>query len=109
MQRASTSAQSGPQATPDSFAELQSSVRRLEQSLRQVIRGKTEAVRQTLVALLSEGHLLIEDVPGVGKNHTGPCLGAQPELQVSAGAVHQRSVAERRHRHLRLQPASGKF
>ena len=67
MQRASTSAQSGPQAAPDSFAELQSCVRRLEQGLLQVIHGKAEEVRLALVALLSEGHLLIEDVPGVGK------------------------------------------
>ncbi len=67
MQRVSTSAQSGPQPAPDSFAELQSCVRRLEQNLLQVIRGKAKEVRLVLVALLSEGHLLIEDVPGVGK------------------------------------------
>ncbi|MCH7978560.1 MAG: MoxR family ATPase [Acidobacteria bacterium] len=67
MQRVSTSAQSGPQPAPDSFAELQSCLRRLEQNLLQVIRGKAEEVRLVLVALLSEGHLLIEDVPGVGK------------------------------------------
>jgi MoxR-like ATPase len=32
-----------------------------------VIEGKPEAIRLALVALLGEGHLLIEDVPGVGK------------------------------------------
>ena len=32
-----------------------------------VISGKPEAIRLSLVALLAEGHLLIEDVPGVGK------------------------------------------
>ena len=32
-----------------------------------VIRGKSEAVEMALVALLAGGHLLIEDVPGVGK------------------------------------------
>ena len=36
-------------------------------SVESVIRGKAEAVQLTLVALFSEGHLLIEDVPGVGK------------------------------------------
>ena len=35
--------------------------------MEQVIRGKTQAVELTLVTLLSRGHLLIEDVPGVGK------------------------------------------
>src|SRR5262249_16787861 len=32
-----------------------------------VIRGKDEAIRLALIALLAKGHLLIEDVPGVGK------------------------------------------
>ncbi len=32
-----------------------------------VIRGKTDVVRLALVSLFSEGHLLLEDVPGVGK------------------------------------------
>jgi MoxR-like ATPase len=39
----------------------------LEQTLSLVIRGKAEAVRLALVCLLARGHLLIEDVPGVGK------------------------------------------
>ena len=39
----------------------------LETSLAAVIRGKGEAVRLSVVCLLSHGHLLIEDVPGVGK------------------------------------------
>ena len=39
----------------------------LEQSLARVIRGKAEAVRLSVVCLLARGHLLIEDVPGVGK------------------------------------------
>jgi MoxR-like ATPase len=39
----------------------------LEASLGSVLRGKPEAVRLALVCLLARGHLLIEDVPGVGK------------------------------------------
>ena len=39
----------------------------LESSLAAVIRGKGEALRLSVVCLLSRGHLLIEDVPGVGK------------------------------------------
>ena len=39
----------------------------LELSLSSVIRGKPEAVRLSLVCVLARGHLLIEDVPGVGK------------------------------------------
>ena len=40
---------------------------RLQANIEQVIIGKTDAVRLTLTALLARGHLLIEDIPGVGK------------------------------------------
>jgi MoxR-like ATPase len=39
----------------------------LEAALGKAIRGKAEILRLSLVCLLSKGHLLIEDVPGVGK------------------------------------------
>jgi len=39
----------------------------LESALSSVIRGKPEAIRMAVVCLLARGHLLIEDVPGVGK------------------------------------------
>ena len=39
----------------------------LEESIERVIRGKPEAVRLAVVTLLAGGHLLVEDVPGVGK------------------------------------------
>jgi len=42
-------------------------VRRLEDAIATVIRGKPEAIRAATVTLLSRGHLLIEDIPGVGK------------------------------------------
>lgn len=40
---------------------------RVLENVRKVIVGKDDNIRMTLVALLCEGHLLIEDVPGVGK------------------------------------------
>ena len=39
----------------------------LQRAVERVIRGKPEAVRLAIVTLLAGGHLLIEDVPGVGK------------------------------------------
>jgi MoxR-like ATPase len=39
----------------------------LEQNVEKVVRGKHHQIRLALVALVAEGHLLIEDVPGVGK------------------------------------------
>src|SRR3990172_3713106 len=50
-----------------SAAQLRQNLQVLESALRNVIRGEGEPVRLALVALLSQGHLLIEDVPGVGK------------------------------------------
>lgn len=43
------------------------SVTRIGQAVSEVISGKPEAVRTALIVLLAGGHLLIEDVPGVGK------------------------------------------
>jgi len=40
---------------------------RLSEQLNSVVVGKPEPIRMALVALLAEGHVLIEDVPGVGK------------------------------------------
>ena len=42
-------------------------LRQLESAIESSLRGKTEVVRMSLVCLLARGHLLIEDVPGVGK------------------------------------------
>jgi len=46
----------------------------LEGSLSSVLRGKPEVVRLSLVCLLARGHLLIEDVPGVGKTTLAQAL-----------------------------------
>jgi MoxR-like ATPase len=40
---------------------------RLRENVGRVLLGKAEVIRLAAVALLSEGHLLLEDVPGVGK------------------------------------------
>jgi MoxR-like ATPase len=42
-------------------------VSQLQQSIARVIYGKEEAIQRSLITLLARGHLLIEDVPGVGK------------------------------------------
>jgi len=47
--------------------ELEPRLRKLQQAIEAVVRGKPEPVKLALVTLLAEGHLLIEDVPGVGK------------------------------------------
>jgi MoxR-like ATPase len=47
--------------------QILSRLAELESALGAAIRGKAEVVRLSLVCLLARGHLLIEDVPGVGK------------------------------------------
>jgi MoxR-like ATPase len=42
-------------------------LKRLETNIESVVLGKHEAIRKTLVALLASEHILLEDVPGVGK------------------------------------------
>jgi MoxR-like ATPase len=46
----------------------------LEASLALGLRGKPEAIRLSLVCLLARGHLLVEDVPGVGKTTLAQAL-----------------------------------
>jgi len=49
-------------------------IRRLEANVAAVVRGKTEVIRLAVVSLLARGHLLIEDVPGVGKTTLAQAL-----------------------------------
>ena len=51
-------------------------------SIGSVIDGKPDAVRSSLVCLLAEGHLLIEDVPGVGKTMLARALAASVHATV---------------------------
>jgi MoxR-like ATPase len=42
-------------------------IERLQSAVETVIKGKSEAIRLAIVTLMAGGHLLVEDVPGVGK------------------------------------------
>jgi MoxR-like ATPase len=59
--------------TVESFADGFEAVAR---NVATVIQGKDEPIRLALVCLLAEGHLLIEDVPGVGKTSLAKTLAA---------------------------------
>ncbi len=45
-------------------------------NIAEVIRGKREAIELAVICLLAEGHLLVEDVPGVGKTSLAKALSA---------------------------------
>jgi MoxR-like ATPase len=51
----------------------------LTENVEKVIRGKHDVVRLALVALFSEGHVLFEDVPGVGKSMLARAIGKSIE------------------------------
>ncbi len=55
-------------------AVLLSRLAEIETALSRVIRGKADVIRLSLACLLARGHLLIEDVPGVGKTTLAQAL-----------------------------------
>lgn len=55
---------------------VQSIMQQLEQQLGLALSGKDTAIRQLMICLLGDGHLLIEDVPGVGKTTLAQALAA---------------------------------
>ncbi|HVL89015.1 MAG TPA: MoxR family ATPase [Actinomycetota bacterium] len=54
-------------AVPSTVADSATLLGRIRDNIDQVLQGKDEQVRLALVCMLAHGHLLIEDVPGVGK------------------------------------------
>ena len=71
----------GPRTQTD-LAGLQESAGRIRRNVQQVLSGKTEVVDLALVVLLAEGHLLIEDVPGVGKTMLAKALARSIDCSV---------------------------
>jgi MoxR-like ATPase len=61
---------------------LQESAARIRDNVEQVVEGKREVVDLALVVLLAEGHLLIEDVPGVGKTMLAKALARSIDCSV---------------------------
>ena len=79
-----TDARTGPDApagalTADGFARITDDIL---DAVGTVIDGKPDAVRSSLVCLLAEGHLLIEDVPGVGKTMLARALATSVDATV---------------------------
>ncbi|MFT0848297.1 MoxR family ATPase [Actinomycetaceae bacterium L2_0104] len=56
--------------------------RRVHESMSRVVSGKSEAIDATIMTLLAGGHLLIEDVPGVGKTTLASVLARSVEASV---------------------------
>jgi MoxR-like ATPase len=56
-----------PRPPAGSSSDIGPLLSRLQENIGSVLLGKPELIRLSLIALLAEGHLLLEDVPGVGK------------------------------------------
>jgi MoxR-like ATPase len=65
---------SGVPNSAQALEELVATARQVGTAIESVIDGKADAVRLALIVLLAEGHLLIEDVPGVGKTMLAKAL-----------------------------------
>nr|WP_225978635.1 MoxR family ATPase [Gandjariella thermophila] len=63
--------------------ELHEITQRIAANVERVLVGKPEVVRTALVTLLSGGHLLVEDVPGVGKTSLAKALARSIDCTVS--------------------------
>ncbi|MGQ0574923.1 MAG: AAA family ATPase [Pseudonocardia sp.] len=80
---------SGPSAAPGldggpaGLAEVAEFSNRVSANVQRVLVGKPEVVRIALVTLLAEGHLLVEDVPGVGKTSLAKALARSIDCSVS--------------------------
>jgi MoxR-like ATPase len=66
-----------------SYEEFYRSSRKIVETIETVIDGKREAVETALTVLLAEGHLLIEDVPGVGKTMLARALAKTVDCTVN--------------------------
>lgn len=54
-------------ASPDLMINPTEAIQSIQENISRVIKGKPLVIEMTVVALLARGHLLLEDVPGVGK------------------------------------------
>src|ERR1041384_4774579 len=72
----------GDRSQPMSQADFAASTDAIVANIEKVIEGKTATIRLALAVMLAEGHLLIEDVPGVGKTMLAKALARSIDCSV---------------------------
>ncbi len=73
-----------PEADTVAAARVEAAVsvaRRIEENIRRAVKIRDEALRHVIVALLAEGHILVEDYPGVGKTALARALSRSIDCQ----------------------------
>jgi MoxR-like ATPase len=78
-----TSSRAGLEGDAVGLGDVADLCGRIAANIQRVIVGKPEVVRVALVTLLAEGHLLVEDVPGVGKTSLAKALARSIDCSVS--------------------------
>src|SRR5690606_13958469 len=68
--------------TADEVTRLRQVADRIRTNVASVMSGRSELVRTTVAVLLAEGHLLLEDVPGVGKTTLAKALARSVDCTV---------------------------
>lgn len=63
-----------PTVSEDALREITTAASDIQAQLSSVLSGKPDVVQTTIAVLLAEGHLLLEDVPGVGKTTLAKAL-----------------------------------
>ncbi len=69
-------------STPEALAELRAVTGRIAAAMETVIEGKPGVIRTAITVLLAGGHLLVEDVPGVGKTMLAKTLARSIDCSV---------------------------
>ena len=95
----------GMRAARETVLENSSWVRPLQQEIGRVIVGQQHLLDRLLIALLTNGHVLLEGVPGLAKTLALKTLASCVAVRFQAAAVHPRHAARRHRRHHDLQPA----
>ena len=80
------------------ITEAKQALERLRANMRVTIKGKDDVVEQVLVCLVAGGHLLIEDLPGVGKTTLAYSLARSMDCAFSRIQFTSDLSAERCHR-----------
>ncbi len=74
------SSQTSPRTSPDDWSKLLERIEAVRSRLQTVIRGKADVIDAVLTAVLAEGSVLLEDVPGVGKTTLAKSLATLIDL-----------------------------